>query len=138
MSSHKLKCNIFLQKSKCKIYILSNVESLNSGLFSAVGSSESRSWFACSFLCSVPNSAAFRIHVPPESLEQARLRVGDVCEIKSDNGKHGLGIAWRAGDRLTKKKNTTRTMKWSDFFMVTFGFKEGDKATMTARYMFSH
>ena len=74
---------------------------------------------------------AFRIHVPPDSLEQARLKVGEFCEIKSDDGTHGYGIAWRADDRMTNK-NKTRPMKMSDTFMGAFGFKEGNKATMTA------
>ncbi|CAK4034808.1 ATPase family 2 [Lecanosticta acicola] len=72
---------------------------------------------------------AFRVHVLPESLQHAGLKLGDVCEISSEDGSHGYGIAWRADDRMgTRPKN--RPAKMTETIRSAFGFEEGSTVTI--------
>lgn len=72
---------------------------------------------------------AFRVHVLPESLLQAGLKVGDVCAISSEDGSNGFGIAWRADDRMgTRPKN--RPAKMTETIRSAFGFEEGSTVTI--------
>lgn len=52
---------------------------------------------------------AFRVHVLPESLISAGLRVGDICEIACEDGTNGYGIAWRADDRYVTSHDAEST-----------------------------
>lgn len=74
---------------------------------------------------------AFRIHVLPESLEQAQLKVGDVCEIFSDDGSIGYGIAWRADDKMGNRPKN-RPAKMTETARTAFGFEEGSRVTLSA------
>ncbi|KXT18589.1 hypothetical protein AC579_9814 [Pseudocercospora musae] len=74
---------------------------------------------------------AFRVHVLPDSLQQAHLKVGDICEITSEDGTTGYGIAWRADDRMgSRPKN--RPAKMTETFRTACGFQEGSKVTIAA------
>ena len=73
---------------------------------------------------------AFRVHVLPDSLQQAQLKVGDICEITSEDGTTGYGIAWRADDRMgSRPKN--RPAKMTETFRSACGFEEGSKVTIS-------
>ncbi|UJO19671.1 ATPase family protein [Fulvia fulva] len=72
---------------------------------------------------------AFRVQVLPESLQQAGLTTGDLCEISNEEGTTGYGIAWRADDKINRPKN--RPAKITEIFQSAFGFEEGSKVTIS-------
>ncbi|EME88684.1 uncharacterized protein MYCFIDRAFT_192794 [Pseudocercospora fijiensis CIRAD86] len=74
---------------------------------------------------------AFRVHLLPESLQQAGLKVGDVCKITSEDGSIGHGIAWRADDRMGNRPKL-RPAKMTHTFRAACGFEEGSKVTIAA------
>lgn len=79
---------------------------------------------------------AFRVHVQPESLNQASLKVGDVCKIESESDKDGAsitgyGIAWRAADGMTNRPKN-RPIKMTETIRTAFGFDEGSRVTISA------
>ena len=73
--------------------------------------------------------AAFRVHALPESLEQAHLHIGDLCEISSEDGTVGYGIAWRADDRMGNRPKN-RPLKMTEVVRSAFGFEEGSRVTI--------
>lgn len=79
---------------------------------------------------------AFRVHVQPESLNQASLKVGDVCKIESEIDKDGAaitgyGIAWRAADGMTNRPKN-RPIKMTETIRTAFGFDEGSRVTISS------
>lgn len=73
---------------------------------------------------------AFRVHVQPESLNQAALKVGDVCKIESEDGIRGYGIAWRAADGMANRPKN-RPIKMTETIRTAFGFDEGSRVTIS-------
>lgn len=79
---------------------------------------------------------AFRVHVQPESLNQASLKVGDVCKIESEADQDGAsitgyGIAWRAADGMTNRPKN-RPIKMTETIRTAFGFDEGSRVTISS------
>ncbi|SMQ47660.1 unnamed protein product [Zymoseptoria tritici ST99CH_1A5] len=72
---------------------------------------------------------AFRVHVQPESLDQASLKLGEVCEIVAEDGCLGYGIAWRADDRMGNRPKN-RPIKMTETIRTAFGFQEGSRVTI--------
>lgn len=73
--------------------------------------------------------SAFRVHLMTESLAEANLKTGDICEISSDDGTMGYGIAWRADDRAGNRPKT-RPAKMTETFKNAFGFLDGSRVTV--------
>jgi hypothetical protein len=73
---------------------------------------------------------AFRVHIAPEALDKIGLKVGDLCQITDEDGSTGLGIAWRAADRMGTSPKTPPA-KMSDALRETFGFKQGTQITIS-------
>ena len=73
---------------------------------------------------------AFRIHMLPEHLEQAGLKLGDLCEITGENGDaKGYGIAWRATDKMgTSPKN--RPVKMTETLQTAYGIRDGSQVML--------
>lgn len=75
--------------------------------------------------------SAFRVHVLPESLNQAQLRLGDLCEISSvDGSTTGYGIAWRADDGMGNRPKI-RPVKVTETIRDAFGWEEGSRVTVS-------
>lgn len=74
--------------------------------------------------------SAFRVHLMTESLAEANLKTGDICEISSDDGTIGYGIAWRADDRAGNRPKT-RPAKMTETFKNAFGFLDGSRVTVS-------
>lgn len=72
---------------------------------------------------------AFRVHISPEALEKLGLKVGEICQITDEDGASGLGIAWRAADRMGNSPKV-QPAKMSDTLRETFGFKQGTQITI--------
>lgn len=72
---------------------------------------------------------AFRVHISPEALEKLGLKVGEVCQITDEDGASGVGIAWRAADRMGNSPKV-QPAKMSDTLRETFGFKQGTQITI--------
>jgi len=75
---------------------------------------------------------AFRVHLPPDSLEKLGLQVGDLCQITGDNEgslRSGYGIAWRATDRMGNSPKL-RPAKMTDQLRTAFGLKEGSHVSI--------
>jgi AAA family ATPase len=73
---------------------------------------------------------AFRVHIAPEALDKIGLKVGDICQITDEDGSTGLGIAWRAADRMGTSPKVPPA-KMSDALRETFGFKQGTQITIS-------
>ena len=74
---------------------------------------------------------AFRVHLPPDTLTQADLRVGQVCQIKDANDRLiGHGIAWRATDRLGNKPKVSPVMM-TETLRNAFGIEEGSHVSVS-------
>lgn len=73
---------------------------------------------------------AFRVHLLPDSLREAGLKIGDTCEIQSDDGTIGYGIAWQAADSMGNRPKT-RPAKMTDTFKSAFGFQDGSKVSIS-------
>ena len=68
---------------------------------------------------------AFRVHMLPEHLEQASLKLGDVCEITTEAGDTlGYGISWRATEKMGTHPKA-KPAKMTDMLRKAFGIKEG-------------
>lgn len=81
---------------------------------------------------SLPSSVldgAFRVHLSPDALEKAGLKLGDLCLITGENGSSGYGIAWRAMDKMGNSPKVP-PVKMTDIFRNAFGFKEGSHVTI--------
>lgn len=72
---------------------------------------------------------AFRVHLMTETLAESSLKTGDICEISSDDGTMGYGIAWRADDRAGNRPKT-RPAKMTETFKNAFGFLDGSRVTV--------
>jgi AAA family ATPase len=72
---------------------------------------------------------AFRMHLPPDSLIQGGLKIGEVCSVHAEDGTNGYGIAWRAEDRMGNKPKK-RPVKISEVAQNAFGFKEGVQVSL--------
>ncbi|KAF2723165.1 AAA-domain-containing protein [Polychaeton citri CBS 116435] len=71
-----------------------------------------------------PLSDAFRAHLSPDVLDNLHLRIGDICDIATEDGKcTGVAIAWRAADKLGSPKNPP--VKLSEILREAYGFKLG-------------
>jgi AAA family ATPase len=77
---------------------------------------------------------AFRMHLPPDSLIQGGLKLGEVCSVHAEDGTNGYGISWRAEDRMGNKPKK-RPVKMSEIAQNAFGFKEGVQVTLTPAKM---
>lgn len=73
---------------------------------------------------------AFRVHIAPEALDKIGLKVGDLCHIADEDGSTGLGIAWRAADRMGTSPKVPPA-KMSVTLCETFGFKQGTQITIS-------
>ncbi|KAF2208118.1 hypothetical protein CERZMDRAFT_114831 [Cercospora zeae-maydis SCOH1-5] len=74
---------------------------------------------------------AFRVHVLPESLSDAGLRLNDICQITSEDGlTTGYGIAWRAEDKMGSRPKT-RPAKMTETFRDLYDFKDGSKVKIS-------
>lgn len=68
---------------------------------------------------------ALRIHLPPESIQQAGLTFNEPCQIVDEKGKAvGCGIAWRAADKMGASPKS-RPARMSEMMREAFGIKEG-------------
>ena len=65
---------------------------------------------------------AFRVQIAPEALDKIGLKVEDICQITDEDGTTGLGIAWRAADRMGTSPKIPPA-KMSDTLRETFGFE---------------
>lgn len=72
---------------------------------------------------------AFRIHITPDALQQLKLKVGDVCNIIGEDGIRGMGIAWRAADKMGTSPKS-QPVKMTETMRDTFGFKQGNLVTI--------
>lgn len=73
---------------------------------------------------------AFRVQIAPEALDKIGLKVEDICQITDEDGSTGLGIAWRAADRMGTSPKIPPA-KMSDTLRETFGFKQGTQVTIS-------
>lgn len=73
---------------------------------------------------------AFRVHFTPESLREAGLKIGDLCEISCDDGATGYAIAWQAADSIGNRPKT-RPAKMTETFKTAFGFQDGSRVTVS-------
>ncbi|GIZ45833.1 hypothetical protein CKM354_000898400 [Cercospora kikuchii] len=74
---------------------------------------------------------AFRVHVLPESLTDAGLKLNDICQITSEDGMTtGYGIAWRAEDKMGSRPKT-RPAKMTETFRDLYDFKDGSKVKIS-------
>ncbi|WPA99350.1 uncharacterized protein RHO25_003967 [Cercospora beticola] len=74
---------------------------------------------------------AFRVHVLPESLTDAGLKLNDICQITSEDGlTTGYGIAWRAEDKMGSRPKT-RPAKMTETFRDLYDFKDGSKVKIS-------
>jgi AAA family ATPase len=73
---------------------------------------------------------AFRVQIAPEALDKIGLKVEDICQITDEDGATGLGIAWRAADRMGTSPKIPPA-KMSDTLRETFGFKQGTQITIS-------
>lgn len=74
---------------------------------------------------------AFRVHLLPESLTDAGLKLNDLCHIISEDGNTtGYGIAWRAEDKMGSRPKM-RPAKMSETFRDLYDFKDGSKVRVT-------
>ena len=64
------------------------------------------------------------------NLDKIGLKVGDICQITDEDGSTGLGIAWRAADRMGTSPKVPPA-KMSDALRETFGFKQGTQITIS-------
>jgi AAA family ATPase len=67
---------------------------------------------------------AFRVQIAPEALDKIGLQITD------EDGATGLGIAWRAADRMGTSPKIPPA-KMSDTLRETFGFKQGTQITIS-------
>lgn len=73
---------------------------------------------------------AFRIHVLPEHLDQAGLRLGDLCEITDENGSAvGYGVAWRATDKMGTNPKV-RPVKMSETLQAAYGIRASSQVML--------
>lgn len=74
---------------------------------------------------------AFRVHILPESLTDAGLKLNDLCQITSEDGTTtGYGIAWRAEDKMGSRPKV-RPAKMSETFRDLYDFKDGSKVRIS-------
>jgi AAA family ATPase len=69
------------------------------------------------------------MHLPPDSLTQGGLKIGEVCSVHAEDGTNGYGIAWRAEDRMGNKPKK-RPVKMTEAAQNAFGFKEGVQVSL--------
>lgn len=87
--------------------------------------------FVVRHLQSTSLDGAFRVHLPPECLDQLGLKVGDLCEITSEEGTtSGCGIAWRAADKMGSNPKT-RPVKMTGTLKDAFEIKDGSHVTIS-------
>lgn len=81
----------------------------------------------------LPSSAilegAFRVHIGSRDLEGLRLKPGDLCNLATQDGNIGTGIAWRSIEQNTKAQS--HPVKLSDTIRDAFGFKLGNQMTIS-------
>ena len=71
---------------------------------------------------------AFRLHLSPETLKSAELSIGDLCDIKDDEGVTlGVGIAWRAADSARSGNAATKQISTSDALRNAYNIAEGSR-----------
>lgn len=68
-------------------------------------------------------AGAFRFHLTSKDLSTLGLNVGDLCQITSEDGSVGYGIAWRSTEPLAKPQS--HPVRMSDSLRDAFGFKLG-------------
>lgn len=74
---------------------------------------------------------AFRVHILPESLTDAGLKLNDLCQIISEDGTTtGYGIAWRAEDKMGSRPKV-RPAKMTETFRDLYDFKDGSKVKIS-------
>ncbi|USW55696.1 Putative AAA+ ATPase domain, ATPase, AAA-type, core, AAA ATPase, AAA+ lid domain-containing protein [Septoria linicola] len=74
---------------------------------------------------------AFRVHILPESLTDAGLKLNDLCQITSEDGMTtGYGIAWRAEDKMGSRPKV-RPAKMTETFRDLYDFKDGSKVKIS-------
>jgi AAA family ATPase len=68
---------------------------------------------------------AFRVHVLPEHLEQAGLKLGDLCEITGEDGTAvGYGVSWRATDKMGTNPKV-RPAKMTEVLRTAYAIRDG-------------
>ena len=68
---------------------------------------------------------AFRVHVLPEHLDQAGLKLGALCEITGEDGTAvGYGISWRATDKMGTNPKV-RPAKMTETLRTAYGIRDG-------------
>jgi AAA family ATPase len=68
---------------------------------------------------------AFRVHIDQGALTRLGLKLEDLCQITSEEGTTGLGIAWRAAEKGMGNSPKMQPVKLSETLRETFGFESG-------------
>jgi AAA family ATPase len=72
-----------------------------------------------------------RVHLPPESLPDLKVKLDDLVDIKTDDGTTRSAIAWRASDGLGKGNQKVKPVKMSDGAREAFNLREGTLITIS-------